>query len=134
MLVVTPYYNKPTQEGLFRHFKAINDAVDIPIVIYNIPGRSVVDMGVETMARCFDLKNVVGVKDATANLARPAAARGHAARSSFCSRARTPPRWASWRMAARLHLGDLQCRAAFCSDFRTRASRAITARSTFRIG
>jgi 4-hydroxy-tetrahydrodipicolinate synthase len=70
VLVVTPYYNKPTQEGLYRHFKAINDAVDIPIVIYNIPGRSVVDMSVETMARCFDLKNVVGVKDATANLTR----------------------------------------------------------------
>ena len=70
VLVVTPYYNKPTQEGLFRHYKAINDAVNIPIVIYNIPGRSVVDMSVETMARCFDLKNVVGVKDATANLAR----------------------------------------------------------------
>lgn len=70
VLVVTPYYNKPTQEGLFQHFKAINDAVDIPIIIYNIPGRSVVDMSVDTMTRCFDLKNVVGVKDATANLAR----------------------------------------------------------------
>jgi 4-hydroxy-tetrahydrodipicolinate synthase len=70
VLIVTPYYNKPTQEGLFRHFKAIDDAVDIPIVIYNIPGRSVIDMSVETMARCFALKNVVGVKDATANMAR----------------------------------------------------------------
>jgi 4-hydroxy-tetrahydrodipicolinate synthase len=70
VLVVTPYYNKPTQEGLYQHFKAINDTVDIPIVIYNIPGRSVVDMSVETMTRCFALKNVVGVKDATANLAR----------------------------------------------------------------
>jgi 4-hydroxy-tetrahydrodipicolinate synthase len=70
VLVVTPYYNKPTQEGLYQHFKAINDAVDVPIVIYNIPGRSVVDMSVETMTRCFGLKNVVGVKDATANLAR----------------------------------------------------------------
>jgi 4-hydroxy-tetrahydrodipicolinate synthase len=70
VLVVTPYYNKPTQEGLYQHFKAINDAVDIPIVIYNIPGRSVVDMSVDTMARCFALKNVVGVKDATANLTR----------------------------------------------------------------
>ena len=70
VLVVTPYYNKPTQEGLYQHFKAINDAVDIPIVIYNIPGRSVVDMTVDTMTRCFALKNVVGVKDATANLAR----------------------------------------------------------------
>ncbi len=69
-LIVTPYYNKPTQEGLYQHYKAINDAVDIPIVIYNIPGRSVIDMSVETMARCFTLKNVIGVKDATANLAR----------------------------------------------------------------
>lgn len=71
VLVVTPYYNKPTQEGLFQHFKAINDAIDIPIFIYNIPGRSVVDMSIETMARCYELKNVVGLKDATANLARP---------------------------------------------------------------
>jgi 4-hydroxy-tetrahydrodipicolinate synthase len=70
VLIVTPYYNKPTQEGLYQHYKAINDAVAIPIVIYNIPGRSVVDMTVDTMTRCFALKNVVGVKDATANLAR----------------------------------------------------------------
>src|SRR6476661_309493 len=69
-LVVTPYYNKPTQEGLYLHFKAINDAADIPIVIYNIPGRSVVDMSVETMTRLAKLPNVVGVKDATANMAR----------------------------------------------------------------
>ena len=69
-LIVTPYYNKPTQEGLYQHYKAINDAVDLPIIIYNIPGRSVVDMSVETMSRCFELPNVVGVKDATANLAR----------------------------------------------------------------
>ncbi|MGA7545991.1 MAG: 4-hydroxy-tetrahydrodipicolinate synthase [Methyloceanibacter sp.] len=70
VLVVTPYYNKPTQEGLYLHFKAINDCADIPIVIYNIPGRSVVDMSVETMARLFKLSNIVGVKDATANMAR----------------------------------------------------------------
>jgi 4-hydroxy-tetrahydrodipicolinate synthase len=69
-LSVVPYYNKPTQEGLYQHFKAINDAVDIPVIIYNIPGRSVVDMTVDTMTRCFALKNIVGVKDATANLAR----------------------------------------------------------------
>jgi 4-hydroxy-tetrahydrodipicolinate synthase len=69
-LVVTPYYNKPTQEGVFQHFKAINDAIGIPIFIYNIPGRSVVDISVDTMARLFELKNVVGVKDATGNLAR----------------------------------------------------------------
>ena len=70
LLVVTPYYNKPTQEGMYQHFKAINDAVGIPILIYNIPGRSVVDMSVETMKRLFALKNISGVKDATANMAR----------------------------------------------------------------
>jgi len=69
-LVVTPYYNKPTQEGLYQHYKAINDACGIPIIIYNIPPRSVIDMSVDTMARLFELKNIVGVKDATANLDR----------------------------------------------------------------
>jgi 4-hydroxy-tetrahydrodipicolinate synthase len=70
LLVVTPYYNKPTQEGLYRHFKAVNDAVGIPIVIYNIPPRSVIDMSVATMARLYELKNIAGVKDATANIGR----------------------------------------------------------------
>ncbi|HEY0418184.1 MAG TPA: 4-hydroxy-tetrahydrodipicolinate synthase [Acetobacteraceae bacterium] len=70
-LVVTPYYNKPTQEGMFLHFSAIADAVDLPIIIYNIPARSVVDMSVETMARLAKHPNIVGVKDATANLTRP---------------------------------------------------------------
>jgi len=70
VLIVMPYYNKPTQEGLYLHVKAINDAVDIPIILYNVPSRTVVDMSVATMARCARLKNVVGVKDATANLAR----------------------------------------------------------------
>ncbi len=70
VLVVMPYYNKPTQEGLYQHFKAINDAVDIPIVLYNVPGRTVSDMQVEAMARCAKLKNVIGVKDATADLSR----------------------------------------------------------------
>jgi len=69
-LVVTPYYNKPTQEGLYQHFKAINDNCSIPIIIYNIPPRSVVDMSVETMSRLFELKNIVGVKDATGDLNR----------------------------------------------------------------
>ncbi|MBN8928497.1 MAG: 4-hydroxy-tetrahydrodipicolinate synthase [Rhodospirillales bacterium] len=70
-LIVTPYYNKPTQEGMYLHFKAIADAVDLPIIIYNIPPRSVIDMSVETMARLAKHKNIVGLKDATANLARP---------------------------------------------------------------
>ena len=69
-LVVTPYYNKPTQEGLYQHFKAINDECSLPIIIYNIPPRSVVDMSVDTMARLFELKNIVGVKDATGDLKR----------------------------------------------------------------
>ncbi len=70
VLVVAPYYNKPTQEGLYQHFKAINDAIGIPIIMYNIPGRSVIDISIDTMKRCYELKNVSGVKDATANLAR----------------------------------------------------------------
>jgi 4-hydroxy-tetrahydrodipicolinate synthase len=70
VLVVTPYYNKPTQDGLYRHYKAINDAINIPIIIYNIPPRSVIDMSVETMAKLSELKNIAGVKDATAKLDR----------------------------------------------------------------
>ena len=69
-LIVTPYYNKTTQEGLYQHYKAINDKCGIPIIIYNIPGRSVIDMSVDTMARLFELKNIVGVKDATGDLDR----------------------------------------------------------------
>ncbi len=70
-LIVTPYYNKPTQEGMFLHYSAIADAVDLPIIIYNIPGRSVVNMSVETMARLAKHKNIIGVKDSTADLQRP---------------------------------------------------------------
>ena len=69
-LVVTPYYNKPTQEGLYQHYKKINDNTNIPIIIYNIPSRCVIDMSVDTMARLFELKNIVGVKDATGDLNR----------------------------------------------------------------
>jgi 4-hydroxy-tetrahydrodipicolinate synthase len=70
VLVVAPYYNKPTQEGLYQHYKAINDCADIPIILYNIPARSIVDISVETMTRLHALANIVGVKDATADLAR----------------------------------------------------------------
>jgi 4-hydroxy-tetrahydrodipicolinate synthase len=70
VLIVTPYYNKPTQEGLYQHFRAINDAIGIPIIIYNIPSRSVIDMSVDTMKRLYELKNIAGVKDATANMTR----------------------------------------------------------------
>ena len=69
-LIVTPYYNKPTQEGLYQHYKAINDKCGIPIIIYNIPGRSVIDMSVDTMAKLYELKNIKGVKDATGDLNR----------------------------------------------------------------
>ena len=69
-LIVTPYYNKPTQEGLYQHYKAINDSCGIPIIIYNIPGRSVIDMSVDTMASLYELKNIIGVKDATGDLNR----------------------------------------------------------------
>ena len=70
LLIVTPYYNKPTQEGLYQHYKKINNNVGIPIIIYNIPSRSVIDMNVDTMARLFELKNICGVKDATGDLSR----------------------------------------------------------------
>ena len=83
ILVVTPYYNKPNQDGLYEHFKAINDAVEIPMIIYNIPPRSVVDMTVETMAELAKLPNVVGVKDATTDLQRPLETR-IAAGPDFC--------------------------------------------------
>ena len=70
VLIVTPYYNKPTQEGLYQHYKSINDKCGVPIIIYNIPGRSVIDMSVDTMARLYELKNIIGVKDATGDLNR----------------------------------------------------------------
>jgi len=82
-LVVTPYYNKPTQDGLYAHYKKLNDEVDIPIIIYNIPGRSVVDMSNETLTRLSELKNIVGLKDATADLARPLDLR-HMIGDDFC--------------------------------------------------
>lgn len=80
-LIATPYYNKPTQEGLFQHFKAIHDSTDIPIILYNIPGRSVVDMSDEVTARLAGLKRIVGIKDATGDLARPLKLKQHLGRN-----------------------------------------------------
>lgn len=82
-LIVTPYYNKPTQEGLYRHYKEIHDSVDIPIIIYNIPGRTNIDMSIDTMARLAVLPGIVGVKDATTDLSRPGRTR-HAIGPDFC--------------------------------------------------
>lgn len=82
-LIVTPYYNKPTQEGLYAHYKAVHDATDLPIVIYNIPGRSVVDMSLEVMSRLAELPRIVGVKDATADLSRVALLRARVG-DEFC--------------------------------------------------
>ena len=110
VLVVTPYYNKPTQEGLYQHYKALNDAIGIPILIYNIPGRSVVDMSVDTMKRLYELKNIAGVKDATANMARVSQQRAESRRGfqSALRRGHHGSRFhGAWR--ARLHLGDVEC-------------------------
>lgn len=71
ILVVTPYYNKPTQEGLYQHYKAINDEAGLPIILYNVPGRTGVEISVETVIRCAGLKHVAGIKDASVDLARP---------------------------------------------------------------
>ena len=113
VLVVTPYYNKPTQEGLYQHFKAINDAIGIPIIIYNIPARSVIDMSVDTMKRLYELKNIAGVKDATANMARVSQQRARDGRGLQSAlrrghhRARLHGPWRPW-----LHLGDIERGAA----------------------
>ena len=98
-LVVTPYYNKPTQEGLYRHYKVIHDAVELPIFIYNIPGRSAVDMSVDTMARLAKLPNIAGVKDATADLARPLKER-LAIGSAFCQLSGEDPTAVSYLAAS----------------------------------
>jgi 4-hydroxy-tetrahydrodipicolinate synthase len=119
VLVVTPYYNKPTQEGMYQHFKAINDAIGIPIIIYNIPPRSVIDMSVDTMKRLWELKNIAGVKDATASMVRVSqqrAAMGEdfnqlSGEEPTLRRGRHHHRLhGAWR--PRLHLGDLERRAA----------------------
>ena len=111
-LIVCPYYNKPTQEGLYQHFKAVHDAVDIPIVIYNIPGRSAVDMSNATMARLAKLPNIVGVKDATNDLARPLQDAGRDRRRVLAAvgRGRTAVAYLA-QGGDGVHLGDRQCRA-----------------------
>ena len=125
----TGYYNKPTQDGLYRHFKAISDAVDIPIILYNVPVRTIVDISVATMARCAELKNVVGVKDATANVGRVTAAAprlrqglhpalGRGRHGAGLHGARRP----------RLHLGHLQRRAAAVRRLPERVPRRATGR------
>ena len=82
-LIVTPYYNKPTQEGMYAHYKEINDRVEIPVILYNVPGRSIVDLTNDTVARLAQLKNIVGIKDATADLTRPVAMRNDIG-ENFC--------------------------------------------------
>ena len=112
-LIVCPYYNKPTQEGLYQHFKAVHDAVDLPIVIYNIPGRSSVDMTNATMARLAKLPNIVGVKDATNDLARPLRMRVEIGAGFLPAVGRGRDRGRlSCPGRRRVHLGDRQCRAA----------------------
>ena len=112
MLSVTGYYNKPSQEGQYRHFKAIAEAVDIPILLYNIPGRAIVEISVETMARLSKHPNIIGVKDATANLMRPTRERQRLRQGLAADLGRgrhgagLHGAWRPW-----LHLGDGQCRA-----------------------
>ena len=107
VLVVTPYYNKPTQEGLYQHFRAVNDAIGIPILIYNIPPRSVVDMSVDTMKRLSELANIVGVKDATGDVGRVSRQR-HAIGPQFIQLSGEDMTALAAMAAgrARLHLGD----------------------------
>ena len=112
VLVVTPYYNKPNQEGLFQHFKAINDAIGIPIIIYNIPPRSVVDMTIDTMKRLFELRNIVGVKDATGNVARVSTQRDQLGAEFIQLSGEDMTALAAMARAPRLHIGHVERRAA----------------------
>jgi 4-hydroxy-tetrahydrodipicolinate synthase len=135
VLVVTPYYNKPTQESLYQHFKAVNDAIGIPIIIYNIPPRSVVDMSVETMKRLFELPNIVGVKDATGDVGRVSRQR-HAMGADFIQLSGDITALAA--MAADSH-GCISVSAniapELCAELMRRPSRATgTAHSRSRTG
>ena len=128
-LVVTPYYNKPTQEGLYLHFKAIAETADIPVIIYNIPGRSVVDMSVETMARLAKHPNIVGVKDATANLARPLQTAPRLRRRFLPALGRGPHRRRPSRLRRRrLHQRHRQYRPAAAAARCTPPGSAATSR------
>ena len=125
VLIVTPYYNKPTQEGLYQHYKAINDAIGIPIIIYNIPGRSIVDMfRIETMARLFELKNVSGVKDATARTYGARFAQQRTAMGPDFNQlsARHYGAWLHGARRSRMHLGDVERSAA---SLRTNSRRPV---------
>jgi 4-hydroxy-tetrahydrodipicolinate synthase len=136
VLIVTPYYNKPNQEGLYQHFKAVSDAINIPIIIYNIPGRSVVDMSVATMARCYELKNIVGVKDATANLARPSQTRALLG-PEFCQLSgEDATALGLWRTVGQGAFRSLRTSPRACArSSRTRVWRAISKKhSRCRIG
>ena len=130
VLVVTPYYNKPTQEGMYQHFKAVNDAIGIPIIIYNIPPRSVVDMSVDTMKRLFELKNIAGVKDATGNLARVSQQR-HAMGPDFIQLSGDDMTAlafnAAWRRMAASR-SSRTSRRALCAEFQEAASPATIRR------
>ena len=96
-MLVVPYYNKPTQEGLFQHFKTVAEAVDIPILLYNVPPRTGGDMQVDTVMRLSQVKNIIGIKDASYDMARP---RPSSRPRASCSSGRMPAPWASWPRAA----------------------------------
>ena len=157
VLVVTPYYNKPTQEGLYQHFKAINDAIGIPIIMYNIPARSMVDISVDTMKRLYELKNIAGVKDATANMARVSQQRAalgedfnqlsgeditalgfdaHGGHGCISVTSNVAPRLCSEFQArvpeGRLHGGPASCRTSSRRCTSTCLSRRIRRRSSMR--
>ena len=115
-LIVAPYYNKPTQEGIYQHFKAIHDAVQFPLIIYNIPGRSVINISDETLARLAELPYIVGVKDATGDLARPYTLRAKTQKPLQMLSGEDMTGGGVQRLRrAGLHIGDIQHRARRCA-------------------